>query len=261
MYLLRNFSFVIVPFLVFTMMVNQAQALDQNEDVKILSSKYTMVSFLPRDSAKRIETNPNGPGTVMNTNFCTEIGNETTGSWTQMLFDCNSAYAEAFGKPLLNHSSWPAEVNKSQFGSVHSRNLAYVYEVTVLVKVAAFRADSFRGVGLHAHGVTFWEALYNKQWGFLVGSNDAEGGFISKSEIAQIKREVTLKNGEKAFAFDVILAQMSLVNGTSKPSYVGLTIRPNAKYEADGQEFIQWDNTQFDYFTGRNFDRSSEILQ
>ena len=220
-----------------------------------------MVSFLPLASSKRIETNPNGPGTVMNTNFCTEIGNEPYYNGTGLLFDCNLAYAEAFEKPLLNHSSWPAEIQKSHNGGTYSRNTAYVYEVTVVVKAAAFDAASFRGVGLHAHGVTFWERLYNRHWGFLVGSNDAEGGFIAKSAIAQIKREVTLKNGEKAYTFDAILAQMSIVNGASKPSFVGLTIRPNAKYEANGQEFVQWDNTQFDYFTGVNFDRSSEILQ
>ncbi|MBL7669174.1 MAG: hypothetical protein JNM39_01695 [Bdellovibrionaceae bacterium] len=261
MYLLKSLSVFVATGLVSTMIVSQAQALDQNDDVKILSSQYTLVSFLPRDSGKRIETNPNGPGMVLNTNFCTETKKDDTYGSTTQSFDCNSAYAEAFGKPLLNHSSWDAEVQKTSYGSTYSRNSAYVYAVTVVVKAAAFYADSFRGVGLHAHGVTFWEALYNQHWGVLVGSNDAEGGFISKSKIAQIKREVTLKNGEKAFAFDAILAQMSLVNGASKPTYVGLTIRPNVKFEANGQEFIQWDNTQFDYFIGRNFDRSNEILQ
>jgi len=40
MYLMRSVSCFIATVLVATMTVSQAQAVDQNEDVKILSSRY-----------------------------------------------------------------------------------------------------------------------------------------------------------------------------------------------------------------------------
>ncbi|MBN8541679.1 MAG: hypothetical protein J0L82_14910 [Deltaproteobacteria bacterium] len=242
---------------------SQSQASETNEDVKILSSRSRLVTFLPVDSTERIINNPRGPGEVLNTKFCKEESSTVYGSTTELLFDCNSAYAEALGKPLLNYSSWSAEVHKYEKEGVsyYSRNGAYIYEVTALIKAAAFDSEVFTGMGLHANTVTWTEAIYNRHWGFLVGENDANGGFISKSDIEKMKRTVTLKNGEKAYAFDFILAQMSFVAGASKPSYVGLTIRPNAKYEVNGQTYVQWDNVQFDYFTGRSFDLSTVLLQ
>jgi hypothetical protein len=236
-------------------------AINKNDDVKVVSSKAQFITFLPLTEGIKLTKNPYNNGLVLNTLYCQELSSTSYGDSAQskaMTYDCNYAFSNAFEKPLLNQSE-PTEVH--QFNNqVYSRKLGYVYEIKALVKKTAFDAESFKGIGIHAHNVRFWESTYNKHWGELVGSNDAQGGFLPKSLIDQSKKEVTLKNGEKAYLFDFILAHVHLVNGSSKPEYTGISFRPNALYTANGIDYVQWDNTEFDYYTGHDFDRSPELF-
>ena len=221
----------------------------RNDDVKVSEVKdYARLCFIDERSGSSCP----GYTQIDPIKKCDLISSSSRD--TQRHYDCTNAASNEFGVQMIH----PIKVFASRSGEDYFRISEYfqIKVIQAFVKTSTLDSPSFRGIGFFANEISY--RLYEPRP--KPGSKDV-GLFIKRHKLNRQTEFVRFKDGEQARAIGFgIAAQYS--HGGSSYGY-GWYVRPYAKFEADGQEYRNWDNVEDDYYIDlrTKFNRRADIVQ
>lgn len=230
----------------------------RNDDVAVMSVQNG------KDFCFRWNPSPNlGSGTCSGAEIliaanCHELERENSAGGVYVTLDCRDEVRNALGTRLVAPviiSGWKSSGSDDFTFQEHFE----LKKIKFVVKQSAFVSPTFKGAGFWVDEVSF--ASHEGPHG---PNGDDVGLFLTKQELingALSTQHVTLKSGELANVFTVGASSQYSYGGSSYA--FGKYFRPYVRFEANGEEYFNWDNVADDYFVRlqTTFDRKNDIAQ